>query len=134
MHGWAPPGLARARTLAPRQPRRPPPRPRGAFVQVRIAADQPWDGKADVLVVPLLGQPAFTGPLGELDSRSGKELSALVDFGELRGKRFKAILAGVGSDAKLGPKRILLVNAGPAADLDREAVVKVAAAAIRRLA
>ena len=102
-------------------------------MQVRIAADQPWDVKADVLVVPLLGQPAFTGPLGELDSRSGKELSALVDFGELRGKRFKAVLAGAGSDAKLGTKRLLLVNAGPAADLDREAVVKLAAAAIRRL-
>jgi leucyl aminopeptidase len=87
-----------------------------------------------VLVVPVLGQPAYTGPLGELDSRSGKELSALTDFGELRGKRFKAILAGIGSDAKIGAKRILLVNAGPPADLDRESVVKLSAAAIRRLA
>src|SRR4029079_1461676 len=130
MHGWAPPRLARARTLAPGRARRPPPGPRGSFVQVRIAADQPWDVKADVLVVPLLGQPAFTGPLGELDSRSGKELSALLDFGELRGKRFKAILAGAGADAKLGTKRILLVNAGPPADLNRESVVKLAASAI----
>ena len=103
-------------------------------MQVRIAADQPWDVKADVLVVPVLGQPAFTGPLGELDSRSGKELSALVDFGELRGKRFKAILAGAGGDAKVGTRRILLVNGGPASDLDRESVVKLAAASIRRLA
>jgi leucyl aminopeptidase len=103
-------------------------------VQVRIAADQPWDVKADVLVVPILGQPAFTGPLGELDSRSGKELSGLVEFGELRGKRFRAILAGAGADARIGTKRILLVNGGPPADLDRESVVKLAAAAIRRLA
>ena len=103
-------------------------------MQVRIAADQPWDVKADVLVVPILGQPAFTGPLGELDSRSGKELSALAAFGELRGKRFKAVLAGAGSDGKVGAKRILLVNGGPAADLDRESVVKLAAASIRRLA
>ncbi len=103
-------------------------------MQVRIAADQPWDVKADVLVVPVLGQPAFTGPLGELDQRTGKELSALVDFGELRGKRFKAALAGAGPDGKVGARRILLVNGGLATDLDRESVVKLAAASIRRLA
>jgi hypothetical protein len=103
-------------------------------VQVRIATDQPWDVKADVLVVPVLGQPTFTGPLGELDKRTGKELSALADFGELRAKRFKSALAGAGADAKVGAKRILLINGGPAADLDREAVVKIAGSAIRRLA
>jgi leucyl aminopeptidase len=103
-------------------------------VQVRIATDQPWDVKADVLVVPVLGQPTFTGPLGELDKRTGKELSSLADFGELRAKRFKSALAGTGPDAKVGAKRILLINGGPASDLDREAVVKIAGSAIRRLA
>jgi leucyl aminopeptidase len=103
-------------------------------VQVRIAAEPPWDVKADVLVVPILGEPAFTGPLGELDKRSGKELSSLSAFGELRGKRFKGVLAGTGGSSEVGAKRILLVNGGPPADLDRESVVKVAAAAIRRLA
>jgi len=103
-------------------------------VQVRIATDQPWDVKADVLVEPVLGQPTFTGPLGELDKRAGKELSSLADFGELRAKRFKSALAGTGPDAKVGAKRILLINGGPASDLDREAVVKIAGSAIRRLA
>jgi leucyl aminopeptidase len=103
-------------------------------VQVRIATDQPWDVKADVLVVPILGQPAFTGPLGELDGRAGKELSSLADFGELRGKRFKAALAGIAADGKVGSKRLLLINAGPASDVDREVVVKLGAAALRRLA
>src|SRR5207244_5638070 len=69
-----------------------------------------------------------------LDKRTGKELSALTDFGELRGKRFKAVLAGAGPDGKVGAKRILLVDGGPAADLDRESVVKLSAASIRRLA
>src|SRR5262249_42923422 len=92
-----------------------------------------WDVKADVLVVPILGQPAFTGPLGELDKRTGKELSALIDFGELRGKRFKAVLAGSGPDGKVGARRILLVNGGPATELDRGAVVKLGAGWIRRL-
>jgi leucyl aminopeptidase len=103
-------------------------------VQVRVAAEQPWDVKADVLVVPILGQPAFSGPLGELDRRSGGELTSLNDFGELRGKRFKGILAGTGSSGKIGAKWLLLVIGGPAADLDRETVVKIAAAGVRRLA
>jgi leucyl aminopeptidase len=103
-------------------------------VQVRATAEQPWDVKADVLVVPILGQPAFSGPLGELDRRSGGELSSLNDFGELRGKRFKGILAGTGSSDKVGAKRLVLVLGGPAADLDRETVVKIAAAGVRRLA
>jgi leucyl aminopeptidase len=103
-------------------------------VQVRIAADQPWDAKVDVLVVPILGQPAFTGPLGELDRRSGGELSALNDFGELRGKQFKGILAATGTSGEVKAKRLLVVLGGQPADLDREAVVKIAAAGVRRLA
>jgi len=102
-------------------------------VQVRIAADQPWDAKVDVLVVPILGQPAFTGPLGELDRRSGGELTALNDFGELRGKPFKGILAGTGASGEVKATRLLVVLGGQSADLDREAVVKIAAAGVRRL-
>jgi leucyl aminopeptidase len=102
-------------------------------VQVRVVADQPWDVKADVLVVPVLGQPAFSGPLGELDRRTGGELKNLADFGELKGKRFKTILAGAGAD-ELGAKRVLVVLCGDADELDREAVVRIAASAERRLA
>ena len=69
---------------------------KGVSVQVKVVADQPWDVKADVLAVPILGEPAFTGPLGELDRRAGGELQSLADFGELKGKRFKSVLAGAG--------------------------------------
>jgi leucyl aminopeptidase len=100
-------------------------------VQVRVVADQPWDVKADVLVVPIVGQATFTGPLGELDKRAGGELKSLADFGELRGKRFRTALAGSG---ELGAGRLLAVIAGEAADLDRETVVKIGASAERRLA
>jgi len=103
-------------------------------VQVRVTAEQPWDVKADVLVVPILGEPAFSGPLAELDKRAGGELKALADFGELRGKRFKSVLVGTGSGKEIGAKRLVVVLGGPAADLDREAVVKIAAASLRRLA
>ena len=46
-------------------------------MQLRVVTDQPWDVKADVLVVPIVGEPGFDGPLGELDRRAGGELRAL---------------------------------------------------------
>ena len=102
-----------------------------APVQVRVVVDQPWDVKADVLVVPILGQPDFAGPLGELDKRAGGELKSLADFGEIPGKRFKSVLASAG---EAGAGRLLAVSAGDAATLDRETVVKLGASAERRLA
>ena len=47
-------------------------------MQLRVVTDQPWDVPADVLVVPIVGDPTFDGPLGELDRRAGGELAALV--------------------------------------------------------
>jgi leucyl aminopeptidase len=103
-------------------------------VQVRIVADQPWDVRADVLAVPILGDPAFTGPLGELDKRAGGELKDLADFGELKGKRFKSVLAGSGGSGEVKAGRIVAILAGPADELDRETVLKIGATAERRLA
>ena len=48
-------------------------------MQLRVVTDQPWDVPADVLVVPVAAEPAFDGPLGELDRRAGGELQALAD-------------------------------------------------------
>ena len=95
-------------------------------MQVRVVVDQPWDVKADVLAVPIVGQPDFSGPLGELDKRAGGELKSLADFGELTGKRFKSVLGSAGQAAA---GRLLAVSAGDAATLDRETVVKVGASA-----
>ena len=53
-------------------------------MQLRVVTDQPWDVPADVLAIPIVGEPAFDGPLGELNRRSGGELAALAAFGELR--------------------------------------------------
>ena len=100
-------------------------------VQLRVVTDQPWDVATDVLVVPVVADPAFDGPLGELDRRSGGELQALVKFGELSGKRFGTALAAAG---ELPATRILLVGIGDVATLDRETVVRIAASAERRLA
>ena len=88
-------------------------------MQLRVATDQPWDVPADVLVVPIAADPAFDGPLGELDRRAGGELQALVAFGELTGKRYASALAAGGETAS---GRLLAVGLGDAATLDREAV------------
>jgi len=50
-------------------------------MKVRVVTDQPWEVPADVLVVPVAADPTFEGQLGEIDKRSGGELSALRQFG-----------------------------------------------------
>jgi len=99
-------------------------------VQLRVVNDQPWDVPADVLVVPVIAKPAFDGPLGELDRRAGGELQALAAFGELTGKRYASALAAAGD---VRADRILVVSMGDPATVNREIVVRVAAAAERRL-
>ncbi len=99
-------------------------------MKLTVVTDQPWDVAADVLVVPIAADPAFEGQLGEIDRRSGGELRALHEFGELSGKLFSTTLAP-GGGAR--PKRILAIGVGSVADVNREAVVRSAAAAIRRL-
>jgi leucyl aminopeptidase len=99
-------------------------------VQLRVVTDQPWDVKADVLAIPIVGEPTFDGPLAELDRRSGGELAALAAFGELRSKRYTSSLAPSG---ELAAGRLLTISAGEAAMVDRETVVHVGAAAEHRL-
>ena len=50
-------------------------------MQVRVVTDQPWEVRADVLVIPIVGEPSWDGQLGEVDRRSGGELQALARFG-----------------------------------------------------
>ena len=99
-------------------------------MQVRVVTSEPWDVKADVLAIPVLGDPAFEGPQAELDRRSGGELKALAAFGELSGKRYSTALAASGD---LPAGRLLVVGAGEADKLDREAVVRIASSVERRL-
>ena len=99
-------------------------------MQLRVVTDQPWDVKADVLAIPIVGEPVFEGPLGELNRRTGGELAALAAFGELRAKRFTSSVAAPG---ELAAGRVLTVSAGEAANLDRETVLHVGGAAQHRL-
>ena len=65
-------------------------------MQLRVVTDQPWDVKADVLVIPIVGDPTFEGQLDELDKRAGGEIRALAGFKELTGKRYSTTLAAAG--------------------------------------
>ena len=100
-------------------------------MQLRVVTDQPWDVKADVVVIPIVGEASFDGPLGELNRRTGGELATLATFGELRSKRYASAVVAPG---ETGAGRILTVSAGEADKLDRETVLHVGAAAEHRLA
>ena len=100
-------------------------------MQLRVVTDQPWDVAADVLAVPVAGEPTFEGPLGEIDRRAGGELRALAAFGELTGTRYATAIAAAGD---LPAGRLLAVGAGSLAELDRETVVRLGATVERRLA
>ena len=99
-------------------------------MQLRVVTDQPWDVKVDVLAVPIVGEPDFEGPLGELDRRTGGELRALAAFGELRAKRYTSSLA---SSGELAASRVLTISAGGDDTIDREVVLRVGASVEHRL-
>ena len=46
-------------------------------MQLRVVTDQPWDVPADVLVIPIVGEPAFDGPARRAEPATGGELAAL---------------------------------------------------------
>ena len=99
-------------------------------MQIRIVTDRPWDVPADVLVIPVVGEVELSGPLAEIDRRAGGELAALQRFGELGGRRFRAVLAAPGEN-RAG--RLAVVLAGKPAELDRQSILRVGAAVERRL-
>ena len=99
-------------------------------MQIRVLTAQPWEAAAELLVVPVVGDPDFDGPLGELDRRTGGELRALAAFGELKGKRYGTALSAPG---ELPATRVLVVAGGSSDEFDRETARRVGSTAIRRL-
>jgi leucyl aminopeptidase len=99
-------------------------------MQLRVVSDQPWDVAADVLAVPFVGEPTFEASLGEIDRRSGGELHALADFGELKAERYAAVIVAPG---QLQAGRLMAISAGPADELTRQIVVRLASTVERRL-
>ena len=79
-------------------------------MQLRVVTDQPWDVAADVLVIPFVGEPAFDGPVDELDKRSGGELRALAEIRELRARKWTTAMTRGG---ELPAKWVVTVSAAP---------------------
>ena len=100
-------------------------------MQLRVVTDQPWDVATDVLVIPIIGEASFDGPLDELDRRAGGAVRALAEFKELKQKRYTNALTPAGD---LPADWLLTVSAGEPAKVDREVAVRVGATAERRLA
>ncbi len=99
-------------------------------MKFRVVSDQPWTVQADVLVVPIVGEPVFEGPLDELDRRSGGELRALAAFGEVSARHYSSALAAPG---ELPVRRIVMMSTGNVAEVDRGLIRNLAAATERRL-
>ncbi|MDP9482415.1 MAG: leucyl aminopeptidase [Chloroflexota bacterium] len=99
-------------------------------MHVRVLTDQPWEVAADVLAAPFVGDLAFDGPWAELDRRTGGELKALLAFGEVSTKPYHSTLARGG---ELPVQRVVVISAGAAGAVDREAVHHLGASIERRL-
>jgi leucyl aminopeptidase len=99
-------------------------------VHIRVVTARPWEASTDLLVLPVVGAPAFVDELDELDRRSGGELRALDAFGEVRPKPYAAAL---GAPGDLPARRVMMVSGGPAEAFDREVARRLAASALRRL-
>ncbi len=99
-------------------------------MHVRVLTDQPWEVAADVLAAPFVGDLAFDGPWAELDRRTGGELKALLAFGEVSSKPYHSTLARGG---ELPVQRVVVISAGPAGGIDREAIHHIGASIERRL-
>src|ERR1035437_2104861 len=100
-------------------------------MQLRVVGDQPWDVSADVLVVPLVGEPTFDGCLADLDKRAGGELSALAAFRELKGDRYSTVVTAAG---ELPAGRLLVACVGESETITRQVIVRIGSAVERRLA
>jgi leucyl aminopeptidase len=99
-------------------------------MQLRVVSDQPWDVPADVLAVPFAGDPAFEGPIGEIDRRTGGELAALAAFGAIKSDRYACTLVASG-EVKAG--RVLAVSIGDADSVSRQVVQRLGSAIERGL-
>ena len=100
-------------------------------VQLRVVTDQPWDVKADVLVIPVVGEPGLRGPARR--ARPPRRRRAPAPRGLPASSPASASPRPSPAPGELPAGRLLTVGIGDPATLDREAVVRVGASAERRL-
>ena len=95
-------------------------------MQIRVVTDQPWEAPTDVLVVPVVGEPDFDGPLRRARPSAGGELRALPGVRRAPGQALRRPRCGAAGElpARARARRL---GAAQAEELDRETVRKFAA-------
>jgi hypothetical protein len=88
-------------------------------------------GRGGVLAIPLAAEKRQSPYITEIDRRSGGQLSALRAVGEGSAARFHFSASPAGT---LPAEQILFAGLGGAESLDRQAIVRWAAAVTRKLA
>ncbi|MGA1647226.1 MAG: leucyl aminopeptidase family protein [Candidatus Limnocylindrus sp.] len=88
-------------------------------------------GRGGVLAIPLAAEKSQSAYITEVDRRSGGQLTALRAVGEASAKRFHFSSSPAGG---LPAEQILFAGLGGAESLDRQALVRWAAAVTRKLA
>ena len=87
--------------------------------------------KSGLLAIPLVNEKGTSAHLTEVDRRSGGQLTALRAVGDAPSKRFSFSTAPAGS---LPAEQLLFAGLGSAETLDRQALLRWAAAVTRKLA
>ncbi len=99
------------------------------MAEIDVVVARSGEIESDVLAVAVLEPPTrLPKAAADLDDRLEGRLSALVQAGEIRGKRDKATVVHTEAD---GAKRVAVAGLGPEQDLDADSL-RTAAAAVAR--
>ncbi|MEI6271770.1 MAG: M17 family peptidase N-terminal domain-containing protein, partial [Chloroflexota bacterium] len=100
-------------------------------IQVSAAGFGGATATSGLLAIPLISEKVTSAHLTEIDRRSGGQLTALRAVGDASAKRFSFATAPAGN---LPAEQLLFVGLGSAETLDRQALLRWAAAVTRKLA
>ena len=106
-------------------------------MQIRVVTSQPWDVQTELLVVPVPAGEPTDEAFVELDRRLGGALAAYRRMGELTGKPYETALVrrpDRPADQGVAAEWVLALGSGEPDDLDRQVVLRLGAAVLRRLA
>jgi len=98
-------------------------------MQVRYVESKPLEHVTELLAVAVVrGTRSAEGHLAALDRALGGGIGRIIEAGDMQGRRADEVLLYAGGD---GPKRILLLGVGNAAEVTPEVVRRMAGRAVR---
>ena len=99
-------------------------------MQIRVVTAQPWEAAAELLVVPVVGEPDFDG--SSTSSTVGPAASS-APWRRSESSSRSATATALAAPGDVPATRVLVVSGRPADEFDRETARRLAATAIRRL-